>query len=159
MSLDSILPDGERNNCENDSCNSTGKPVFYCVDCDATICEACWNTVFPHRPGKLGRDRMPHERTNYYIAKRFGTILHPPNSLDTLQSMHEEDELSTWFGVITKTKNEYTLRAHSTFTDLMAQSQQSGQTTKFPHLVSFIGQTSINNFLFFPDYLTFIRRW
>lgn len=115
--------------------------------------------MFPHRPGKLGRDRMPHERTNYYIAKRFGTILHPPNSLDTLQSMHEEDELSTWFGVITKTKNEYTLRAHSTFTDLMAQSQQSGQTTKFPHLVSFIGQTSINNFLFFPDYLTFIRRW
>ena len=62
-------------------------------------------------------------------------------------------------GVITKTKNEYALRAHSTFTDLMAQSQQSGQTTKFPHLVSFIGQTSINNFLFFPDYLTFIRRW
>ena len=50
-------------------------------------------------------------------------------------------------GVITK-KNEYALRAHSTFTDLMAQSQQSGQTTKFPHLVSFIGQTSINKFPF-----------
>ena len=54
--------------------------------------------MFPHRPGKLGRDRMPHEQTNYYIAKRFDTILHPPNSLDTLQRMHEEDELSTWFG-------------------------------------------------------------
>jgi len=98
MSLNRALPESERNHCEEGRCNPLRRPDWYCVDCDAGLCTSCWTETLAHRRGKKGRDQMPHEKTNYYIAKRFISILHPPDSPDELQRLHEEDELSTWFG-------------------------------------------------------------
>lgn len=46
---------------------------------------------------------------------------------------------------VTKTGNdEHALRVYSTYADLMAQSQYLERAIRYPHLVSFIGQTSMN---------------
>lgn len=99
----SPLPQRETKFCEERRCNPLGRADWYCVDCDAIFCESCWVATIAHRPtmvgrDRVGRDRMPHEKTNYYITQRFIDILHPPSSEDEIRRLHEEDEQSTWFG-------------------------------------------------------------
>lgn len=47
-------------------------------------------------------------------------------------------------GVTKAGKNGRALKIYSTYADLMAQSQQPERKLRFPHLVSFIGQTSMD---------------
>ncbi|KAF7504590.1 hypothetical protein GJ744_002085 [Endocarpon pusillum] len=135
------MPEREMNFCEELFCNPKGKADWYCIDCTARLCESCWTKTLAHRNNKTGRDDLPHERAKYEIVQKFKQILSPPDSPDELQRLFDEDEQSTWFGLTEKESNVYALKAHSTYSDLMAQSQQWAQTARFPHLVSFIGQT------------------
>jgi hypothetical protein len=146
--------------CEDRRCNTPDQKVYYCVDCSSRFCETCWTFQTPHQDGKLGRDGQPHEQTNYHVAKRLEKILHPPADEDELRQMHEEDQDSTWFGTsqisvanfdnvltcIGWSRDTYNhrpiLEDHGAYASLMADNAGADAVTKYPQLVSFVGQTS-----------------
>lgn len=90
--------------CDEKRCNPRINAAWYCIDCDASFCEACWSETIAHRPREVGgavpvgRDGLPHEKTNYYTAQKFIKILSPPKTDEAIQVLHREDERSTWFG-------------------------------------------------------------
>jgi hypothetical protein len=83
--------------CEDRYCKST-LDISYCVDCSCHFCNSCWDKQPSHGEGKVARDRKPHEKIDYHIAKRLESILTPSNDREEILRMHEVDEISTWFG-------------------------------------------------------------
>jgi len=82
--------------CEN--CEEHKIQIWWCVDCNARICELCWPKVLPHKPGKKGRDNLPHEPTNEKTSKRLIDILEPQYDDRQYEELHELDAKSRWFG-------------------------------------------------------------
>jgi hypothetical protein len=126
------------------------KPHF-CASCDSFYCEFCWERLGPHRPGKLGLDGLPHERTDIEIVNNLKAILEPSNSLDTIRKLHQQDAATKWFGV---SRSEYMnlvtghpqatveFKDYGRYATLMAESRPPSGNARYPQLVSFIGQTS-----------------
>lgn len=49
--------------------------VYICVLCNGGFCDDCWPLQFPHKPGKVGPDGLPHEKTDSEVVKRLrGTL-------------------------------------------------------------------------------------
>ena len=97
--MESAAPDPEKGRkCEDERCTSPSSNVHYCVDCDSSYCEGCWGKQAPHKPGKVGRDGIEHERTIYELYEVYKAILFPPSSQDRLRQLHDEDISSLWFG-------------------------------------------------------------
>jgi hypothetical protein len=103
----------------------------------------------PHLPKKVGLDGLPHEKTDVNVVNSLKGILDPPSSLDTLKKLHEDDAGSKWFGV-ERSENPHPVthlhtpvfRNYGRYATLMAESRPSNGCTRYPQLVSFIGQTS-----------------
>ena len=85
--------------CEVRRCETPLQSVSYCVDCCSHFCAVCWDEAPAHQEGKLARDRLPHEKSNFHVAKRFENILHPQAVDSVLQEAHNDDENATWFGM------------------------------------------------------------
>lgn len=98
-----------------------------------------------HRKGKLGPGGVPHEKTDHNIAEKIKAILEPTMNDAKHQKLHEEDESTTWFGVARDEIDDYTFQDYGRYARLMAETpgnwKKGAQQTRFPSLVSFVGQT------------------
>ena len=84
--------------CEDDRCKAPNAPIWHCVDCDSNYCNECWAYQGPHKAGKLGRDGVPHEKTNVRVVSRLKKILQPPQSAEIMKKAHDADQYTKWFG-------------------------------------------------------------
>ncbi|KAI9764589.1 MAG: hypothetical protein M1840_008318 [Geoglossum simile] len=96
---------------------------------------------FPHRPGKNGPRGLLHEKSDYETVIRLKPILEPAVESEVQQSMHRADEVTTWFGVSRDANNNLILEDYGRYTAVMARTPSTHGRERFPHLVSFIGQT------------------
>lgn len=89
---------GVKRRCEDPRCASPKGKVWHCADCDTALCDLCWPMQLPHKPGKVGRDGMSHEKADYEVVQIYESILHPPKEVHRLQQMHNDDSATLWFG-------------------------------------------------------------
>lgn len=89
---------GRGKTCEDERCPKTSVMIWFCVDCDTAYCDECWKFQAPHKPGKVGRDGIEHEKANFRVMQVYHRILHPPNSARDLEELHHADTDTLWFG-------------------------------------------------------------
>ena len=138
--------------CEDRHCpDDSGARVWYCDDCNSLYCDSCWNNQVPHGREKVARDGLPHEKTRREVVEKLKAILDPPADIQKLQSMHQEDEETTWFSVDQKyfidmhgiEQTKFVTTDHGRFGALAAEfGHTHGLRSVFPHLVAFVGETS-----------------
>lgn len=63
-------------------------------------------------------------------------------SLEEQYERHETDISTTWFGVL-KEESQLSLHYTNCLVDIMHESQTGEYGDRFPHLVSFVGQTGM----------------
>lgn len=73
--------------------------------------------------------------------KRLRNILSPPSDPLEQQSLHTEDEDTTWFGVAKDSSDQPVFQNYGRYAAIMADSDTGQHQLRFPELVSFIGQT------------------
>ncbi|KAI9778775.1 MAG: hypothetical protein M1839_007865 [Geoglossum umbratile] len=106
-------------------------------------------SIGQHRPGKVGLDGLPHEKTDPDIVKSLKAILEPPDNSEELRDLHRKDATSTWFGVV-RSESQHPVKGNplpefkdfGRYAALMAESRPPSGDARYPQLVSFIGQTS-----------------
>ncbi|OCL07767.1 FabD/lysophospholipase-like protein [Glonium stellatum] len=116
-------------------CQDTQRDSSFCIRCDANFCDECRSQQFVHKRGGPG-----HEKADYRVVKKLREILEPTTNLEKLQSIHRADDETTWFG-ITRDANNPVFQDYGRYTAVMAGSFPKAAGERFPHLVSFIGQT------------------
>jgi hypothetical protein len=128
--------------CEGYDCKSGDEAIrWLCLNCDSTYCDVCWERQGPHRPGKVGFDRLPHEKTNKQIYDRLKVIFEPPEDAEELSQLHIEDEDTTWFGVEKDSSGKPIFHDYGRYPGLMAETKQPNAGVRYPQLISFVGQT------------------
>lgn len=136
--------------CEGGLCgNASISSLHFCASCDSFYCDTCWGYQGPHRKGKVGIDGLPHEKTDVDIVNSLKAILEPPSAVDAVRKLHRQDAASKWFGV-TRSEHPHPVtgnyavefKDYGRYATLMADSRPSSGVARYPHLVSFIGQTS-----------------
>ncbi|KAJ8114147.1 hypothetical protein OPT61_g3904 [Boeremia exigua] len=125
--------------CE--ACEENKSPVWNCSYCDTNFCDDCWVKQGPHKAGKTGPDGLPHEKANPAIVKRLQEILTPPQEHSQQQMLHTEDEDTTWFGMVRNSQNSPAFQNYGRYSAIMADSNSGEFKSRYPMLVSFIGQT------------------
>jgi energy-coupling factor transporter ATP-binding protein EcfA2 len=125
--------------CE--SCEMAKSPVWDCSYCDMNFCDDCWNKQGPHKAGRTGPDGLPHEKADPTIVKRLQEILTPPQDHSEQQTLHIEDEDTTWFGMVRNSQNSPAFQDYGRYSAIMADSNSGEFKFRYPQLVSFIGQT------------------
>ena len=125
--------------CE--ACEVQNIRVFFCVNCDGYFCEACWAKERAHKPGKLGPDGLPHEKADSEVVSRLKATFNPPSDPGVQEKMHLEDEDTTWFGIARDATGRPIFQDYGRYATLIANSASREYRTRFPRLVSFIGQT------------------
>lgn len=129
--------------CEDDRCRGPQLPIWHCVDCSSDYCSECWPLQGPHKPGKLGRDGVPHEKTDPQVAARLQSILQPTDSAEVVRDAHTKDEVSKWFGVTKDLTGRPKFEDYGRYASLMASITPAHyQGNRYPQLVSFIGVTN-----------------
>lgn len=143
-----------RKQCESGICGTPDLALSFCASCDSFYCSACWILQGPHRPGKVGLDGFPHEKTDQEVVRNLKAILEPPSSPETLRKLHQRDAATTWFGVVrSESQHPVSGKPLAEFKDfgryatLMAESAPPNGAARYPQLVSFIGQTSKYNWI------------
>jgi energy-coupling factor transporter ATP-binding protein EcfA2 len=115
--------------------------VFFCVYCDGHFCSNCWARERAHKPGKLGPDGLPHEKADTEVVSRLKATFNPPSDPGIQERMHLEDEDTTWFGISRDATGRPIFQDYGRYSTLIANGASSEHRTRFPRLVSFIGQT------------------
>jgi hypothetical protein len=124
-----------------DICELPTPPIWNCSYCDTDFCDSCWGKQGPHRPGKKGPDGLPHEKANPDVVRRLKDILTPPTSHSEQQLLHIADEDTTWFGLTKDKDNQSMFEDYGRYSTIMADSNNGEHRSRYPQLVSFIGQT------------------
>lgn len=123
-------------------CHSTSKQTFSCIQCNnLAFCDDCWSEWILHRPGAVGYDGRPHEKSDPNIVRILRQILEPTRSESDVDSEHQADEDTTWFGVGRDGSNQPVLQDYGRFATLLSEGQTQESGERYPSLVSFIGQT------------------
>lgn len=130
-----------REPCEHDSCPDKSQFTFYCVSCDCSFCDACWDKQLPHKLNKRGLDGHGHDKIDRLVVERYRNILEPPSSIDEQDSLHKDDEDTTWFGIGRNRAGDPVFEDYERYTTLMSESLSQTPRVRYPQLVSFIGQT------------------
>jgi energy-coupling factor transporter ATP-binding protein EcfA2 len=115
--------------------------TFFCVLCDGSFCNNCWDKERPHQKGKLGPDGFPHEKADPRVVNRLKSTFTPPTDPAVQRSLHIEDEDTAWFGIERDGADLPIFFDYGRFATLMANSATGQFLTRYPQLVSFIGQT------------------
>ncbi|KAI4697995.1 uncharacterized protein J4E84_001129 [Alternaria hordeiaustralica] len=131
--------DTRRRTCE--ACELEKSPVWDCSYCGMRFCDDCWVRQAQHKAGRTGPDGLPHEKANPAIVKRLQNILAPPQEHSEQQMLHVEDEDTTWFGMVRTSQNSTAFQDHGRYSAIMADSNSGEFKSRYPRLVSFIGQT------------------
>ena len=105
------------------------------------FCDECWGKQGPHKQGRTGPDGLPHEKANPMIVKRLKDILTPPQDHNEQQTLHIDDEDTTWFGLARDNQNRPVFQDYGRYSAIMADSSGGEHKHRYPQLVSFIGQT------------------
>ncbi|KAF2441827.1 hypothetical protein P171DRAFT_418623 [Karstenula rhodostoma CBS 690.94] len=122
-------------------CDEQKSPIWNCSYCDTSFCDPCWDLQLPHRPGKKGPDGLPHEKANPTIVKRLKDILTPSQDHYEQHALHMEDEDTTWFGLDRDSQNRPVFQDYGRYSAIMVESNNGDYRSRYPQLVSFIGQT------------------
>ncbi|KAI9849895.1 MAG: hypothetical protein M1837_000109 [Sclerophora amabilis] len=126
--------------CEG-ACGGSGTPTWYCVLCDSTLCDRCWDAERPHLKNKRGPDGLPHEKTFQSIARRLQDILEPSSDPSEQKQLHQSDEDTTWFGVARDSANLPILQDYGRYATIMQESLSPEWNERYPNLVSSVGLT------------------
>lgn len=124
-----------------DSCRKLGENRYFCNLCTVTLCERCWDFQLPHRLGKRGVDNVPHEKTDHTIAEKIQASLEPSTTEAEQEELHRLDDITTWFGVGRDEMDEPVFQDYGRYATLMAQCSSTRRVSRYPGLVSFVGQT------------------
>ena len=73
--------------------------------------------------------------------ERYRSILEPCSSPEEQEALHRDDEETTWFGVGRDRSEEPVFEDFGRFADLVAEGHLEDVGSRYPQLVSFIGQT------------------
>lgn len=130
-----------REPCEHDSCSDKRQLTFYCVNCDCSFCDTCWDKQPPHKPNKRGSDGHAHEKLDRLVVERYRNILEPPSSTEEQDALYKDDEDTTWFGIGRNQAGDPVFEDYGRYATLMAESLLLTPRVRYPQLVSFIGQT------------------
>ena len=85
-----LRPTPAPSDCEGYECKSnSGAAKSLCLSCGSTYCDACWDRQGPHRPGKVGIDGLPHEKTDKQIYDRLRVIFEPPDYVVRCREGHQ----------------------------------------------------------------------
>jgi energy-coupling factor transporter ATP-binding protein EcfA2 len=125
--------------CE--ACEEYASPIWNCAYCGMDFCDPCWSKQSPHKRGRTGPDGLPHEKANPSIVRRFRDILTPPQEQLAQAALHREDEDTTWFGIAKDKDNKAILQDYGRYSAIMADSNAGEHQSRYPQLVSFVGQT------------------
>jgi hypothetical protein len=128
-------------------CDEHKSDSYYCNLCDMTYCGGCWNRVGPHRSGKLGPGGIPHEKTDQVIANKLRATLEASATDLEQQEIFRQDENTAWFGVVKDESEDSVFYDYGRYADIMTEisqatsPKQANQRSRFPGLVSFVGET------------------
>ncbi len=117
--------------------------TWVCVQCSSyAFCDECWIQERPHGPGAVGIDGRPHEKVDLEVVDRLMRVFGPGPSSEDQEALHVSDLDTTWFGVTRGANHAQPVLYHSRrMQEIMSDSQTERYTERFPHLVSFVGQT------------------
>jgi hypothetical protein len=102
------------------------------------MCDECWAQQLPHRPGKVGPDGLPHKKADLGIVLRLSDILTPPRDAS---KKHRQDHDTTWFGIHRDESDKPVFFDHGQYASIIGNTMTGKFMTRYPRLVSFIGQT------------------
>lgn len=145
--------------CEDDSCRDNGRLTLYCEKCECSFCDTCWDKQTPHKPKKRGLVGHAHEKIDRLVVERYQDIFEPPSSIDEQDALKKDEEDATWFGIGHNRAGDPVFEDYGRYTTLMAESLLPILKVRYPHLVSFIGQTGTSSqlCLLFLTFLTNTR--
>ena len=102
----------------------------------------------PHNKKRLAPGSIPHERTSSATAKKIKGVLEPRTTAAQQDVLHQDDEDTTWFGIVREDTELPVFQDYGRYAKIMADthSLSSGQSLsthnqRYPSLVSFVGQT------------------
>ena len=136
-----MSPDLLREPCEGDSCPLDTLPTFYCAQCDCSFCDTCWDKQPAHKPKKRATDGHAHEKIDRLVVERYRNILEPSSNTQGQESLHKDDEDTTWFGIGRDQADDPVFADYGRYATLMAESLSEAHKLRYPQLVSFVGQT------------------
>ena len=125
-----------------DMCSTVDTHSAYCNPCDANLCPTCWDRQASHRPSARRRGgAIPHEKTDLALSRKIEAALRPRRTEDQEADLHEEDRMTTWFGV-TRTLDRIHFGVGDRYDILLADYPQNERMNLYPSLGCFIGSTS-----------------
>lgn len=133
-------------------CEKYGSSLSYCNVCTVSFCFGCWESQITHKSNRLAPGAVPHERTDHNIAKTIQTVLEVKKTDEEQAVLHQNDQDTTWFGIIREDSELPIFRDYGRYASLMTNTSRSersrdftgavhGRDTRYPSLVSFVGQT------------------
>ncbi|KAL8906193.1 MAG: hypothetical protein Q9171_006376 [Xanthocarpia ochracea] len=135
-----------REPCEGDGCPQSLNKTWYCVSCDCSFCDICWDKQPAHRPRKRGADGYGHERIDKLVVERYRSILEPSSNAEEQEALHRDDEDTTWFGIGRDHVDGPVFEDYGRFAALMQDSLPRPGAVRHPQLISFIGQTDPDSY-------------
>lgn len=124
------------------TCRLETKRTFVCVQCNNwAFCDDCWAKRDVHEAGAVGWDGRPHEKSDPNVLRIFRQILDPIRSEADVDTEHQADEETVWFGVDRDAPHGPVFQDYDRFATLVSEGQTLELKRKYPALVSFIGQT------------------
>lgn len=129
--------------CEGYQCTTSAAETSFCHQCASHFCHRCWSRQASHLPGKLAIDGLPHEKIDIRIAARLEQILSSSNGPREQDALHQADDRTIWFGVEQNYADVPTFHDYRRFTTLMLEHRSTNKESRYPQLVSFVGQTGM----------------
>lgn len=101
-----------------------------------------------HRRNQLAPGGVPHEKTDLKVALKIKRVMEPPILSEKEEGvLHYKDEDTTWFGILREKGELPMFQDYGRYANLMAnagiQDQLVAQETRYPGVVSFVGQTGM----------------
>ncbi|KAL9572020.1 hypothetical protein ACKAV7_003852 [Fusarium commune] len=115
------------------------KPVPWPRHIDPSMAPLGRRPSYAQGPGKIGIDGRQHEKVDREVNDRLSKIFGEPTQ-DEQNNRHGGDINTTWFGVINEADQPF-LHYSNRIVDILQESQVGDYSERFPHLVSFVGQT------------------
>ena len=136
--------------CEQ--CEIYGPNRLYCNACKDLFCQPCWDLQIPHKKNRLAPGSIPHEPTDLSIAKKIDAVLELKITDEEQEILHRNDRDTAWFGIVREQGELPLFQDYGRYSTLMTNTSRQekilnsatvvgGRDTRYPSLVSFVGQT------------------